>query len=64
MRPLSLDAIAAHVATLMAFVGAHREFVFAVTRVGCGIAGFADAEIAPLFAGAPGNCSLPEGWRS
>lgn len=33
-----------------------------VTRVGCGLAGFKDKEIAPLFKGAR-NCSFAEEWR-
>ena len=36
---------------------------FFVTRIGCGIAGFADAQIAPLFKGAPDNCNFPEEWK-
>lgn len=39
----------------------HEKFY--VTRIGCGIAGFDDMEIAPMFAGAPGNCSFAEAWR-
>lgn len=35
---------------------------FAVTRLGCGLAGFRESDIAPLFADAPSNCILPEGW--
>jgi hypothetical protein len=38
-------------------------FNFFVTRIGCGLAGFTDAEIAPLFKDAPPNCELPHGWR-
>jgi hypothetical protein len=34
-----------------------------VTRIGCGYAGYTDAEIAPLFADAPENVELPTGWR-
>ena len=33
-----------------------------VTRVGCGLAGYSDAEIAPMFKGAT-NCSFAEEWR-
>lgn len=51
-----------HVARFLDFARAHPELRFAVTRVGCGLAGFTDAEIAPMFAGAPQNCDLPEGW--
>lgn len=36
---------------------------FYVTKIGCGLAGFTEEEIAPLFKGAPENCVLPEGWR-
>ena len=40
----------------------HKEFVFLVTRIGCGIAGFNDTEIAPLFKDAigEGNITLPQ----
>jgi hypothetical protein len=60
---LTLAAVAVHVRTFLAFARASRGLRFAVTRIGCGLAGFTDAEIAPLFAGAPANCALPEGWR-
>lgn len=33
-----------------------------VTRVGCGLAGYKDEQIAPLFEGAK-NCSFAEEWR-
>jgi hypothetical protein len=36
---------------------------FFVTRVGCGLAGKKDEEVAPMFAGAPANCSFVEEWR-
>lgn len=39
--------------------------VFLVTRIGCGIAGFTDRQMAPLFANANDlpNVALPELWR-
>lgn len=44
------------------FAKSHTELVFLVTRIGCGIAGFKDEEIAPLFADAlhMDNIILPE----
>ena len=38
---------------------------YLVTRIGCGIAGFSDEEMAPLFQGATDveNIYLPEVWR-
>jgi hypothetical protein len=39
------------------------EKTFLLTKVGCGIAGFTEDEIRPLFRGAPANVILPEDWR-
>ena len=46
------------------FAKEHPELTFLVTRIGCGIAGFTDDEISPLFAQAHDveNIVLPEGW--
>ena len=47
-----VETIKPYVDEFIAFAQAHPELFFYVTRIGCGIAGFRDAEIAPLFAGA------------
>lgn len=39
------------------------EKEFQVTRVGCGLGGFSDAGIAPLFLDAPDNCLFDEHWK-
>ena len=39
------------------------ELRFFVTRIGCGLAGYSDADIAPLFRGAPNNCDFPLEWE-
>lgn len=62
-RPLPLSAIAEHAARFVAWATAHPAERFFLTRVGCGIAGYTDAEIAPLFAGAPDNVRVPPEWR-
>ena len=36
---------------------------FFVTRIGCGLAGFKDWEIATLFIGCGDNCSFAEQWK-
>ena len=48
------------------FAKQHKELFFYVTRIGCGIAGFRDEEIAPLFAKAIDvqNIALPETFIS
>jgi len=40
-----------------------RGAEFQVTRVGCGLAGYKDADIAPMFRVAPDNCHFDEYWK-
>ena len=47
-----VETIEPYVTEFIAFAKAHPELFFYVTRIGCGIAGFRDKEIAPLFADA------------
>ena len=44
-----VDAIKPYVDEFIEFARSHSELTFLVTRIGCGIAGFRDEEIAPLF---------------
>ena len=44
-----VDTIKPYVDQFIAFAMQHPEFTFLVTRIGCGIAGFTDEDIAPLF---------------
>ena len=60
---LPINEIAKHVQEFMQFATKNPEMVFQVTRVGCGLAGYTDTDIAPLFKGAPDNCILPTGWH-
>lgn len=63
LKTLSLDAIKIHVDMFLNFAREHQHLDFFVTRIGCGLAGYQDEQIAPMFANAPSNCQLPEGWR-
>ena len=59
-----VETIKPYVDEFVAFAKDHPELFFYVTRIGCGIAGFRDREIAPLFAEAvplPNVC-LPESF--
>lgn len=47
-----VETIQPYVDEFIRFADSHPEYTFLVTRIGCGIAGFRDEEIAPLFAGA------------
>ncbi len=59
-----VETIKPYVDEFIAFAKDHAELTFLVTRIGCGIAGFTDDEIAPLFEKAHGesNIILPPGW--
>lgn len=58
----SLTAIAHEIDQFIWFADSHPEMTFLVTRIGCGIAGYRDVDIAPLFAQAYSlpNVFLPE----
>jgi hypothetical protein len=59
-----VGTIKPYVDEFIEFAKAHPELFFYVTRIGCGIAGFRDEEIAPLFKAAVGigNICLPESF--
>ena len=59
-----VETIRPYVNEFIEFAKAHPELMFLVTRIGCGIAGFTDTEISPLFESAHNidNIVLPEGW--
>ena len=59
-----VETIKPYVDAFIDFAVSRPDLFFCVTRIGCGIAGFVDAEIAPLFAAARGvsNICLPESF--
>ena len=59
-----VETVRPYVNEFIQFAKDHPELTFLVTRIGCGIAGFTDAEMAPLFEKAHNieNIILPEGW--
>ena len=59
-----VDVIKPYVDEFIEFAKQHKELTFLVTRIGCGIAGFTDMEIAPLFEKAHDvkNIVLPPKW--
>lgn len=62
LRSLSLKQISRHIQVFLEFAQLHPELRFHLTRVACGLAGYTDAQIAPMFSGAPVNCHLPGEW--
>lgn len=62
IKTLPLERIEKYVADFLAYAKDHPEMTFRVTRIGCGLAGYMDHQIAPMFKGAPKNCVLPGEW--
>jgi hypothetical protein len=67
MRPLELHVVDAYVVTFLTFARVHPEFTFVCTAIGCGLAEFSPARIAPLFLKRnrklPENVWLPEAFH-
>lgn len=63
LEVLRLPVIHLHVLAFKEYVHANPQLTFNVTRIGCGLAGYADADIAPMFTNSPSNAKLPESWR-
>lgn len=59
-----VDTIKPYVDEFIAFAKSHPDLFFWVTRIGCGIAGFRDSDIAPLFNDARDlpNVALPKSF--
>lgn len=62
IQTLDLEDIAAFVDLFIQYAEFNPELEFKVTRIGCGLAGYKDSEIAPLFNKAPSNCQFDSVW--
>lgn len=67
-EPMDLGAMGERVYDFLNHAKCHPEFIFLVTKVGCGNAGFSTQQMGRLFAlfgSIPGNVSLPkEFWAA
>ena len=63
LETLPLVRIRAFVDCFLNYALQNQNLKFEVTRIGCGLAGYKDEDIAPMFKNAPSNCYLPPGWR-
>lgn len=63
IETLPLAEIRKYVDVFVSYAGAMQENTFFLTRVGCGLAGHKDHEIAPMFAACPDNVNFPEEWK-
>ena len=63
IRTLPLRQIQDQVDDFIQYAKEHPELKFKVTRIGCGLAGYEDKDIAPMFYDAPDNCYFDEEWK-
>lgn len=64
LRSLPLDKIRENVRIFLQHAINHPHKQWAVSRIGCGLAGYKDEQIAPLFKGHPQNIYfLEESWK-
>lgn len=57
--PVTFDEISFGVNTFLLYASENQDIKFAVTAIGCGLAGFSAAQIAPLFKNRTSNVILP-----
>ena len=64
IRSMPLEQIIPYINELKSLAcGAIKDKTFFITRVGCGLAGNRDEDVAPLFADFPPNCIFPDEWK-
>lgn len=60
---LPLERIQKYVDIFKLFAESRPDLQFQVTRIGCGLAGLRDEDIAPMFSGHPENCWFDTAWH-
>lgn len=60
LNTLPLDIIEQHAKEFLCFAEAHPDMEFHLTPIGCGLAGYTHAQIAPMFHKSPPNVILPD----
>jgi hypothetical protein len=64
LESMALESIEHYVKEFLEYARSYRDEVFFVTRIGCGLAGYTNEQIAPMFRGAPENCIFDIKWKN
>lgn len=64
LQTLPLTQIEVYVEDFLDYARRNSDEQFYVTRIGCGLAGYEDSDIAPMFANTPSNCILSDEWTT
>ena len=60
---ITAEMLAYYVACFIAYAKHYPNVEFQVTKVGCGLAGWTNEQVAPLFINAPANCQFDTEWK-
>lgn len=63
IKTLELNEIHPYILDFQEHARNNGEFKFMVTQIGCGLAGYTPADIAPMFRGSPSNCVFDLQWK-
>lgn len=63
IKTLPIEKIIPYIEQFKKFTLEYPQAKFFITRIGCGLAGYKDNQIAPLFSGCGSNCSFPVEWE-
>ena len=63
IRTLGLEQIKHYVDVFKDFTWNMPNLKFWVTAIGCGLAGYKDSDIAPMFRDCNTNCNFPHNWK-
>lgn len=58
----SLKTLQLYALDFIEYAQKHKELFFCLTKVGCGIAGYKEEEVAGFFRNTPDNVIKPKGW--
>lgn len=63
IETLGIGKISEYIDEFLHYTKSTPELIFVVTKIGCGLAGYSNSEIAPLFKQASDNCKFHVDWR-
>ncbi len=63
IETLDLKTISLYVQGFLAYAKGHPKLKFKVTRIGCGLAGLKDEDIAPMFRMGTKNLHFDDAWK-
>lgn len=63
IQTMKLSEIVKYVESFVQYTKDNPDMKFFITRIGCGLAGYKDHQIAPMFKGCGDNCSFARQWE-